>query len=76
MKTITTAVLLTAIGALAQGAPPSLVPWQSGWSGTTQAHQAQARGAATSRPDSRATLAGNSRSVPVAGNAQSHYQGS
>ncbi len=79
MKTIVTAAaLLTLIGsgaALAQGAPPSLVPWQSGWHGAVAALQAQAPRTMATRPDNRTVLAKNSGSVPVAGNPQGRSRG-
>jgi len=59
-KIVTTAAVLTRIGsgaALAQGAPPSLVPWQSGWSGAVAAPQAQAPATVMARPGERAALA-------------------
>jgi hypothetical protein len=76
-KIVTAAALLTLIGsgaALAQGAPPSFVPWQSGWHGAVAASQAP--GTATAeRPDSRTVLARSGGSVPVAGNLQSRSRG-
>lgn len=68
MKTIAAVALLTAIGggaAFAQRAPPSLAPWHSGWSSYIESHQAQARGAIMTQPESRVSLARNGRSMPV-----------
>lgn len=77
-KIMTAAALLTAIGsgaALAQGAPPSFVPWQSGWHTAAALSQAPALGTMTARPGSRAVLARIGGSVPVAGNPQSRSRG-
>jgi hypothetical protein len=82
MRTImTAAALLAAVGgaaAMAQGLPPGYGAWQSGWHGAAEARQAQAvraPQAAKTRPQGRATVARNSDSVPLAGNAQGAVRG-
>ena len=70
------AALITEIGggaALAQGAPPGFSPWQSGWPGYVESHQAHARnahGATAAHPGGRAAVAKNSQPAPLAGNTQ------
>ena len=74
-KKIAAAALLTATGggaALAQGSPPGLGPWQSGWPDYLVSHRpraAEARGPAAAQPGGRAAVAKNGEPAPVAGNA-------
>ncbi len=81
MKQIAIVAALTVIGgaaALAQGAPPGLAPWHSGWPSFIETQQMQATSAgraSTSHPASR-TEAPRSGSVPVASNVQSNRRGS
>jgi len=65
------AVLLTALAggsALAQGLPPGLGNWQSGWPGYANARPSPEMATAKARSDNRQTAARNSRGVPVAAN--------
>ncbi len=79
-KIVTVAAVLTGLGsgaALAQGAPPSLVPWQSGWLGSIETHPNQAmddRNASVMRPKEGSMTARRGRPVPVAGNVQDTYR--
>ena len=79
-KVVTAAALLTVLGtgaALAQGAPPGSVPWQSGWPGYVASRQVQAMSPRneTQKPADSSVVARTRRPIPVAGNAMNNAGG-